>query len=292
MKKQIWLYLTMLVLIFATIGAVKHYDDRATRTEESSQRSTALLPAALDAFYPPQADRPLFTMKMLEMEFPFTGIVVDVLEEDIENARGNYEKFRTLYVELSKLIPEWEHKFPIGPVDELGTALQTGHPGAIMGAIENVGMVCHNCHVPNMVRVQQKYHWPDFDMISVQDPLTNDILDYSMFMRYLNVNFTGIFLNLERGNIENAQRYFQGFKARFETLQESCQGCHDTERMYYVDESIQSQIRLLGQTLEQPTIDPQEVMGIAMGIGMQSCHKCHMVHLPAVFAKKEWKKLE
>lgn len=292
MKKQIWFYLAAFVIIFITVGAVTHYDDKATRAEESGQRSTALLPASLDAFYPPQADRPLFTMKMLEMDFPFTGIVVDVLEDDFEKARENFEKFKTLYVELSKLIPEWEHKFPIEPVHELEEALRTGNPGAVMGAMENVGAVCHDCHVPNMVKVQQKYHWPDFNMITVQDPLTNDILDFAMFMRYLNVNFTGIFLNLERGNIENARRYFQGFTARFETLKESCQGCHDTERMYYVDGTIQSQIQKLGQTLDEPTINPQTVMGLAMDIGKQSCQKCHLVHLPAAFAKKEWKKLE
>jgi len=292
MKKQIWIYLTTFVIIFITIGAVKHYDDKAAQSEESGQRSATLLPSSLDAFYPPQANRPLFTMKMLEMDFPFTGIVVDVLEGDIEKAQENFERFKSLYMELSKLIPEWEYKFRIEPVHDLGEALQTGNIGTIMGAMENVGTVCHDCHVPNMVKVQQKYHWPDFDMITVQDPLTDEILDFTMFMRYLDVNFTGIFLNLERGNIENAQRYFRGFTAYFETLKESCQGCHDTERMYYVDESIQSKIQKLGQTLDEPTINPQAVMGLAMDIGMQSCHKCHLVHLPATYAKKEWKKSE
>lgn len=292
MKRQIWVYLASIAIIIVTAGAVAYYndaDDQAEQINTSPVRSTAPLPASLDNLYPPIADQPVWMLKMLEMDFPFTGIVVDLLEEDIPNALDNFEKFKALYLELSELVPEWQHMFPIEPVDKLGEALQTGDPGRIMGALENVGAVCHDCHVPNMVKAQQKYHWPDFKMITVQDPLTNDILDYSMFMRYLNVTFSGILLNARRGNVENAQRYFQGFKARFETLQESCYGCHNTERMYYVDERVQSLIDNLGETLLEPEIDPDAVFHAAMGIGKESCQGCHLVHLPAAFAKYEWK---
>lgn len=248
--------------------------------------TSAPLPASLEALYPPNAAAPVFLLSMFEMNNPLAGIVVDLFEGDLDHAKANFEKFRTQYLATSKLVPEWQKAYyPLKPVEELGTALQTNDRNQVMAAIGNVGMVCHNCHTANMVKVQQKYQWPDFKLIAVNDPLTNQGVDYPTLMQYLNANFTGIGVDLEQGQVENARKQFQGFNARFQALKESCGSCHNTERKYYVDESVQSLIAKLGQALEASSIDPKLVAELSQGIGKENCAKCHLVHLPAAYAK-------
>ena len=56
------------------------------------------------------------------------------------------------------MVPEWEKDYPVEPLDELKIVLETQDPGKVMAAIEKLGETCHQCHVANMVKVQQKYH--------------------------------------------------------------------------------------------------------------------------------------
>jgi len=225
------------------------------------------LPASLETFYPPKVEQPLFLLRMFGLNMPLTGIVIDLFENDLDHAKANYEKFKAQYLEISKLVPEWQNEYPMEPVEELGTSLQTNDRSKVMAAIGNISMVCHDCHTANMVKVQQKYHWPDFKIITVLDPLTNQSVDYPTLMRYLNTNFTGIGVDLEQGQVENAWKQFEGFRARFQALKASCETCHKMERKYYVDESVQTLIVKLGQALEASAVDPKVVGELSQGIG-------------------------
>gem|GEM_PF-5823421 len=115
------------------------------------------------------------------MNTPFTGIVVDLFENDFENVLVDFENFKAQYIEVSKMVPEWKNRFPMGVVDELGKALETKDPGKIMPAYEAVGQVCFDCHAANMTKVQLKYHWRDMSTILVQDPLTKEEIPFSLF---------------------------------------------------------------------------------------------------------------
>lgn len=247
-------------------------------------------PSSLDALFPPKAEQPIYLFKKLGLSSFFAGIVADLFENDPQNAKANFERFKAQYVEISKLVPEWEKKFPIGPVEELGAALETGDRGKIMAAYEQVGNVCRNCHTANQTKVHQKYHWGDFTAITVTDPLTKEQIDFLQLMRYLDVNYWAIGLDVEQGQKGNAQKQFQGFNTRFQTLKETCGNCHNTERKYYTDENVQAIIDQLERALRESPIDPKKVGTLMQGIGMESCFKCHLVHFPAAFAKIEWAK--
>jgi cytochrome c556 len=220
------------------------------------------------------------------------GIFVDLLENDFENAKANFEKFKAQYKEVSKLVPEWEKEFPMAPVNELGAALKTGDQGKVMGAAEKLGKVCRNCHEVNMPKVQQKYHWGNFSGIRVKDSLTNEEVDFTQLMQSLDMNFAGISVDVEQGQRENAQKQFQGFNAGFQMLKITCKNCHGPERKYYVDDNMQALVDKLGQALSETSIDPKVVGELSQGIGMESCFKCHLVHVPAAFAKSQWAKRE
>ena len=253
--------------------------------KESPQTVIAPLPDALDALYPPKAQGPLYLFKMLALGTSFPGIVADLLENDHENAMAGFETFKAQYIEVSKLVPEWGKECPMGPVEELGNALSTGEEGKVMAAYDKVGKLCHECHVKYMSRVQHKYHWGDFNAIMVEDPLTKEDVDFRRLKQYLMANFAGISVDVQQNQPENAQKQLQGFSARFQTLKSTCSNCHNTERKSYVDQSVQNLIDKLGQALSESVVDPGTVGALIQGIGMESCHNCHLVHSPAALVK-------
>jgi cytochrome c556 len=278
--------LTILILGLASSSSQAQKEEKSEQGKEILKNNSAPLPSSLDALYPPRAEQPIYLFKMMELGTSFTGIVVDLFEDDVQNAKANFEKFKSQYFEISRMVLEWEKDYPQGPVKELGAALRTGDKGKVMAAYEKMGNVCHECHLTNMVRVQQKFHWQDFGAIKVKDPLTDELVDYRRLMQGLVTNFMGIIVDVQEGQIENAQKQFQGFKARFQAMEDNCEECHGTEeRKYYVDDSVQGLIDKLGRALSVSYIDPKTVETLSQAIGMENCFNCHLVHLPAAYAK-------
>ncbi len=293
MKKSILFLIAILAVLIFGLAYCSSQAQKGERhqQEEALNVLSAPLPSSLDALYPPQAEQPIFLSRMMELGTSFTGIVVDLFEDDDQNAKANFEKFKSQYLEVSKMVLEWEKDYPEGPMKELGAALRIGDKGEVMAAYEKMGNVCHECHVANMVKVQQKYHWQDFMSIKVKDPLTDEVVDYRRLMQGLVTNFMGIIVDVQEGQKENAQKQFQGFKARFQAMKDTCEECHATEeRKYYVDESVQVMVDKMGKALNKPSVDPKEVERLSQGIGMESCFKCHLVHLPAAMVKYQWEK--
>ncbi len=249
-------------------------------------------PSSLDKLYPPKAEQPVYLVKMLELNSSFVGIVADLLEGDTKNARADFERFKAQYVEISKIVPEWEKNYPMGPVEELGRALKSGAQGEVLAAHEKLGGLCFDCHVATMPSVQQRYHWRDFDTIRVKDPVTNEEVVYLQLMLHLDESIVGILLDFEQGQRENAQKQLQRFKARFQALRGVCAFCHETERKYFVDEDARVLLDKLGRALDDPSATPKTVGAIWMRFGMDSCFKCHLVHFPAAAAKARWAKWE
>jgi cytochrome c5 len=243
------------------------------------------LPSSLDKLFPPKVDQPVFQFMMLGMSTSLSGTLVDLFENDVENALGNFEKFKTQYYAIAKMVPEWSDAFPSEPIDGLNDALATGDQQKIMLSFEKVGKVCHDCHMKNMVPVQQKYHWGDFTAISVEDPVQKINMSFSELMQAIELNFVGINIDLEQQQMENAFMHLQGFKARFEVLEETCSACHISDRYYFVDQSVKALIEQLEVSMNKSPIDPNEIMALGQKIGNESCFKCHLVHLPAAYTK-------
>ncbi len=260
--------------------------DRPFFAYDGSQSVSSLPLSSLDPLYPPKAEQPIYLIRMFNLGSRFTGIAVDLMEEDWPNLGASFEKFKNEYMSVSELVPEWKERYPVGPVEELGEALQAGEKGRIMAAYEKVGGDCHSCHIEFMNPVKFQYHWPDFRPIKVEDPITKAEVDFVQLMRYLDFNFTGMTHDLEQGQKERADENLRAFRARFQSLSEACQECHGTsERAYYTDNDIQKMMTGLSSVLASDRPDLQEITGYIRTIGMESCFKCHLVHLPAPYTK-------
>jgi hypothetical protein len=281
-------FLALLMMAALPFSLTSRQEER-TAGEYATAKPGESLPAALDALYPPKAQTPVFLIKMIGLAESFGGTLSDLFENDLPNALAGFEKFKAQYVELSGMVPEWKGLYQPASVDELGAAVKSGDQGRVMVAVEKIGAVCSACHIENMAPVQFRYGWPDFSAIQVKDPLTGQEVNFHQLMLFLDINFSGIRADLEQGQAENARKQLQGFKARFEAMADTCQECHgQEERKYYVDGSVRAMVDELGKAAAEAS--SEKVGKIHQGIGMESCHKCHLVHIPAAFAQKKWKR--
>lgn len=290
MKKNVFSSLIILLVIVGCTNKQAEEIEMLRRENSALRERLAPPPSVLDTMYPPHTELPVYQLKMMEMEIPMSGILVDLLENDMENVRTNFENFKTKYGEVAKLVPEWENKYPWEPVEGLGNALQSGEQEKVMAAFAELGKVCMGCHIETMATVQQKYYWMDFREVKARDPLTHEEMNFPSFKQFLNASFFGIGMDLQEGQVENALKQFEGFNARFQTLKDTCGDCHGmSERKYYIDESVEAVINKLGQALKNPaSLNPEQVQGFIMTIGMESCAKCHLVHVPAALTKMRW----
>lgn len=273
----------LLLLVLSSAGL--HSANTVQRApSQNSQAGAVTLPASLDALYPPKASSPVLLLAMHGLNTSLAGIAVDVSEDDRQGALANFESFRDRYEETARLVPEWASRYLSQPVEELGRVLASGTPEAVMAAMGNVGAVCHQCHLTTMVPVQQKYHWPDFGEIRIQDPIIKAELDYPSFMQMLNANLSGVGTDLEQGQMENARMQLAALQSRMATLKESCNDCHDSERAYYVDEQVEKLLAGMKEALDASDFDPALVAQMSRRLGEESCSRCHLVHLPAAYS--------
>jgi len=254
-------------------------------------------PASLDNLFPPKAAAPIYLLEMLNLSGPFAGIGVDLQEKDIPGVKANYQAFKAQYDKVAGMVPEWKSLIPKEPIDALGQAIDSGDPAKVGPAMEKAAEVCSSCHLVNMVKVQQKYHWPNFDDVKLTDPVTSQSLAFVDYMKVMEGAYSGIATDLQEGQLDNARKNFEAFNARFKALALSTggcatKGCHDAQpfkpRAYFVDDSIQATVDQLGKELASPTPDAQTVQQLSGAIGMESCLKCHWVHLPAQMSKDTW----
>lgn len=287
---------------FAVIGVLLFLGVAACGSNQQSKLDQLKIlagppPASLDQYFPPKAQAPVFLIEMFSLAGPFEGIGVDLQEQDTAGVKANFQAFKTQYDRVSKMVPEWTGRFPQDPVTALGKAIDGANPAQIGPAMGKVGEVCSSCHSIYQVKVQQKYHWRNFDDVKVTDPVTKKELSWADYMVSMVVGFGGTFVDLQEGQLDKARQNFQAFSAQFKTLaKDGCKQCHqdisgkEIPRKYFVDSDSMALVDQLGQALSATPPDGKAIENLSGAIGNEICLKCHLVHLPAQSAKDSWEK--
>jgi len=287
MKKTATL-LVSAILLWAIISINSEDKNRISDKQENEQQ----LPASLNTLYPPTTNAPVFLFKMIEIANSLNATGINFFESDYENMQGSFNRFKTGYIELIGLIPEWKDYFSLKEVDQLELALNSKEIEKVGLALNNMGKVCHNCHAANMTRVQHKFEWGNFSDISLTDPVNGNENSFSEHMYFMTISYDGITTDLVEGQLEYARKHFADFNSRFAAMSETCIVCHDSERKYYVDDNIQNMMKAIGEEIEKEIPEVEKIKDLVSGIGFESCYKCHLVHTPAAFSQNKYNALD
>jgi len=254
-------------------------------TNKSTDGQTGRLPNSLGNFYPPNSNGPVYLFAMLDLAPNFSGIRSDLMEGEPENVKMNYDIFRNKYLASAEMIPEWKADFNLAAVENLGSAIESGKQEKIIEAFEEVGKACVDCHVMNATAVRDKYYWGDFASVTATDPVSGQDVSFMQYMFMIESDFSGIGVDLAEGQTDKAIQHLDNFERRYGSLKSTCDGCHDSERHYYVDSNITGMVSGLKTALRAETVDGKVVGSLLQGIGVESCYKCHVVHTPSAYAR-------
>jgi hypothetical protein len=250
-------------------------------------------PKSLDKLYPPQAKAPVLLIEMLTLAKFFTSIGHDAVQNDWQNAQLGFDNFKAQIIKLSGMIPEWKKHFNMDLVEELGRAVAQKNVPAIMEVRNKKvgGGMCGACHTEHRIGVWYRYHWKDFGKIMVEDPILEKKLPWFDFMNMVAESFEGIGIDLQQGQLANAQKAFKAFDARVGALKKGCGECHDPkkERKYFTSSEVMGMIDGLGAELSKTAPAQEKVEHFFMEIGVEMCYECHQVHWPAGTVQRFWR---
>lgn len=243
------------------------------------------LPQSIDQYY--QSMPPMFMMNMLKLGSSFVGIIVNVEDGDMANAKNSSEGFFTNYNKTSVMVPEWSHYFNITLAEKLVQSVNAGNTSQIFQAVYNIGKTCDNCHRDNQPKVWAKYHAKDFRNVTINTTNPNEsVLPWSdAKMMYLVTGFDGITTNAMEGQTDKAIVRFEQFRTMFNNMAEACTQCHMEKPKAFVGKDIKDAISDLGN--ETYNRNMTGIMHYIEKIGHNSCHQCHMVHKPSQILKEK-----
>lgn len=240
------------------------------------------IPKSLDEQYNgsvPETMSSPYLFKMLKMTEFFEGVIVNVQENDIVNARNSFNQFSEEYNNISTLVPEWGEYFNNVAVDQLGKDLNTGNVAVdtIMQDIGNVAVSCDRCHGNELPQVWAKYYWRDFDTVNVNTPIGN--MAWPDAMPIMATGFDGISVDLKEGQRQEAYNSWQLFKTMLLNFKDKCDTCHDSPRYYFVsNDAIDAVDKIGADILGNVAVD--EIILEQQQFG-NNCHRCHVIHQPA-----------
>ncbi|MCX9084373.1 MAG: hypothetical protein OIN87_06210 [Candidatus Methanoperedens sp.] len=241
------------------------------------------LPSSLDRYY--QSQPPVYLVSMFELGAAMMGIGVNVQQKDMINAKKSYDDFSLKFKESSDMVPEWKKYYDQAAVEKIGASLDSDDVPGVFENIGKVGEACVQCHKEKMVPIWNKYNWKDFSKLTMKTPNPEEpVLPFpAAKIKYLAFGFDGIGVNIKNNNQKGAKESFGLFKTMFDNLNSTCSSCHVSPRNYYVSSDVQAMIDMMGEKINSGNLSEAE--GLRMGIGMESCYNCHVLHMPAQYAK-------
>ena len=134
--------------------------------------------------------------------------------------------------------------------------------------------VCVKCHQDTMPAVWARYQKSMKQMGDAMFPLAGA--------------FGAANTYLAEGEFDKARKAMEGFQKLMDELSESCKTCHDTERAYYISDDIQALMKTATEELNKDKPNVEKAAGAMQKIGIESCYKCHKVHIPSSNIQKAW----
>lgn len=235
-------------------------------------------PKDVGKYYPPASNKFEFLNSMYAMSTAFTGIFTNIQENDWKNAEKWAKVLRDNYINVGKMVPEFDKGLKKEEVEMLLRAVQSKDGEGVKRYADVVGKSCSQCHQKYKISTKIMYHYPSFEMINIEDPVSRTSNSFEEHMKKMTDSMKKIRIYLEDSKPEKAQLEGNNFIKRFKAVAESCSECHSnklSEQIYYgkdMDEKLQS----LSKALQLKNKD--EIYKNLSYISANNCSKCHNTH--------------
>ncbi len=248
-------------------------------------------PKSLGKYYPPKSEKFEYLMNMYRASISFTGLSTSLQEGDWKRAEKWAKSLRDAYLKIGELVPEWDKVLRKKEADALVKAVQSKDLRKIRFFANAVGNTCSKCHDRYMASSKLIYHFPDFDTVSLEDPVSGVDYEVSDYMSKMTTSFKLLNVYLSDGLKNKAKKEGMNFVKRFKGLSQMCSECHTnklSEEIYFGAE-VQKKVKELEIAIKN--LDAKKISQTFGWINMNNCSKCHNVHeVPTMIREKLIKK--
>jgi cytochrome c556 len=225
------------------------------------------------------------------MSTAFTGIRLNVNEDNWEKAREWAEKLKELYNETSKMVPEWKDYFKPKLADDLVKAVSSRNVDRVIEATRKLGETCAKCHQDNELAVKLTYRFPSFEKVKIEDPVEFMEYETGKYMKEMTNSLKAMKVFLMQGEGEKAQESGLNFVERARQLSAMCSKCHTNKLSEEVilGKDYRQALDRLEELLSTSKPSKEEIYK-TLGSITVSCTKCHNVHIMPAMVREAFGK--
>lgn len=235
-------------------------------------------PKDLGKYYPPNSNKFEFLNSMYSMSTAFTGMFTNIQENDWKNAEKWAKVLRDSYIDIGRMVPDFDKSLKKEEVEMLLKAVQSKDGEGVRRYADVVGKSCSQCHQKYKVSTKIMYHYPSFEMVNIEDPVSRTSNSFKDHMKKMTDSMKKIRIYLEDGKLEKSQMEGNNFIKRFKAVAESCSECHNnkqSEQVYY-GKDIEEKVNALSKSLQAKNKD--DVYKNLSYLSVNNCSKCHNTH--------------
>jgi hypothetical protein len=244
-------------------------------------------PESLSKYYPPNSENYEYLFNMYKASTAFTGLIDNIKNGDWINANKWVNVLKDSYLKIGEMVPEWKKYLRKKEINALVRAVEKKDGQAIQIYANAVGKSCTSCHSKYLVSTKILYHYPSYDLITLEDPITKSDLDVEEYMKKMTNSLKLLNVYLSDGKKEDAVKSGIAFAKRFKGLTQMCTECHTnklSEEIYFGKE-INKHLKAFMKAVKN--LDKKKINKELSFIEFNNCSKCHNVHqTPALLQEK------
>lgn len=247
-------------------------------------------PKTLSKYYPPNSNKMEFLNSMYAMSTAFTGMFTNIQENDWKNAEKWANILRENYLNIGKMVPEFDKGLKKNEVNALVEAVKSKDMEKVKFNADAVGKSCMQCHQNYKVSTKILYHYPSFEVINIEDPVSRSNVEFHDYMKKVSDSMKKMRVYLEDGKFDKAVAEGNNFIKRVKGISQSCNECHNNKLSIeiYQGKELEEKLNLLSKALQSK--NKEEIYKSVGWISMNNCSKCHNTHQTVAELKEKFNK--
>ena len=235
-------------------------------------------PESLKNWYKPTNKRQVWLHSMFRLRRELLAINDYSQSKQEKLLQQWFKKFKKDYLEIGKMIPEWQKLLDTSKLEKLQSAVEKKDYAAIPELLVAVQNNCDNCHTDYQAISRLIYRGADFSKSKVVDQKTGRKFHYDKAMNNLSNAVNRIKIAMHDNFYPQAIDYIKPLQSQLKNLTESCSDCHKQpdEQQNYIFKSSNVTLEKLKQDLQKKN---NKQARISLGtFAVKICARCHSVH--------------
>lgn len=260
-----WIYFIVLqsILVLIVVGVVYQHSDKTIIVKTP--------PKELAKWYKPENKRQVWLHNMFKLRREMQAVQFYADKKDDELLGAWTLKLNKHYLEIGKMIPDWNKKLDKATLSHLQASVVNQEYTSVSAAVNTLQKNCDSCHIDYQAITALTYRAPNFSKIEMKPSVSFD-----SHMQTLIKNVNQIKIASEDGMPDLALSSLDELKQGMNELGQVCSDCHKQDKKTYPNEQMNKTIISLEQSLKTG-IAKEQAKDLGT-LAVLACARCHGTH--------------